>query len=359
MAQSPAQNLRPMQIRHTIAPALELLLGIPLGEGTSMTLSRRAAILAPLLAVACAFGIVFAETAQAAWPGGNGKIVFYKVDFLTGAAHIYSMNSQGQNQTDLSAVGSASQFDIQPSVSPNGKRIAFARAEALNATTMTGQLWTMNIDGTHQTNISNNGAVASESGPSWSEDGSKIVFVRQPSGSFPGDQGGGPATAGGSIWIRNANGKGTPRQLTSGPHDANPVMSPDGDLIAFSRPVAGARHLYVMKVDEGGTPKDLGVGSKPDWSPDSKRLVYGQGGFGPIMVIKVSDPSQTTTLAGLGNEAPVWSPDGTQIAFMHCTNTCQIALMSASGQNQHDITSDQSSSNQKPAWASVNSREDG
>jgi Tol biopolymer transport system component len=335
-----------------------------------MTLSRRAAVLsAPLLAVVCAFGIVFAQTAQAAWPGGNGKIVFYKVDFTTGAAHIYSMNTQGQDQTDLSAAGGGtSPFDFQPSVSPNGKRIAFTRAEVLDPTTipptMTGQLWTMNIDGSHQTNISNNGALASESGPSWTEDGSKILFVRQPSGTFPGDQTprGGlphPETAGGSIWIRNANGKGTPRQLTSGPHDANPVMSPDGDLIAFSRPVAGARHLFVMKADGKGTPKDLGLGSKPDWSPDSKRLVYGQGGFGPIMVMKVSDPSNPQTLTGLGTEAPAWSPDGTQIAFMHFTSfTSQIALMSATGQNQHDITGDQSSANQKPAWQSVRSRED-
>lgn len=327
-----------------------------------MTLSRRAAVLsAPLLAIACAFGIVFAQTAQAAWPGGNGKIVFYKVDFATGAAQIYSMNSRGQDQTNLSAAGGASQFDIQPSVSPDGRRIAFARAEVLNPTTMTGQLWTMNIDGSHQANISNNGPLASESGPSWTEDGSKILFVRQPSGSFPGDTGGGPATAGGSIWIRSANGKGTPHQLTPGPHDANPVMSPDGDLIAFSRPVAGARHLFVMKADGNGTPKDLGPGSKPDWSPDSKRLVYGQGGSGPIMVVKVSDPSKTRTLTGLGNEAPVWSPDGSQIAFMHCisfTAPCQIALMSATGKNPHDITSDQSSAKQKPAWQSVNSRED-
>jgi Tol biopolymer transport system component len=329
-----------------------------------MALSRRAAVMAaPLLAVACAFGIVFAQTAHAAWPGGNGKIVFYKVSFATMAAHIYSMNDEGQDQTDLTAAGGGtSQFDIQPSVSPNGRRIAFTRAEVLNPTTLTGQIWTMNLDGSDQTDISNNGPLASESGPTWTKDGSKILFVRQPSGSFPGDQGGGPATAGGSIWIRNAHGKGTPRQLTAGPHDSNPVMSPDGELIAFSRPVAGARHLFVMTAEgDDGTPRDLGQGSKPDWSPDSRRLVYGQGGSGPIMVVKVSDPSQKQTLAGVGNEAPSWSPDGTQIVFMHCISfnaPCQLALMSATGQNQHDITNDQTSADQKPWWASVKSKED-
>jgi Tol biopolymer transport system component len=324
---------------------------------------RTTAPAAALVAVACVFGIVFAPSAQATWLGGNGKIVFYKVDFTTGRDQIYSMNSDGQGQTNLTtAGGGTSQFDIQPSVSPNGKRIVFARAEVLNPTTITGQLWTMKMDGSDQTDISNNGAQASESGPSFTEDGSQVLFVRQPSGSFPGDQGGGPATAGGAIWIRNANGKGTPRQLTPGAHDANPVMSPDGDLIAFSRPVGGARHLFVMKADgDDGSAQDLGPGSKPDWSPDSTRLVYGQGGSGPIMVMKVSDPSKTQTLAGFGNEAPVWSPDGTQIAYMHCTSfnaPCQIALMSATGQNKHDITSDQTASNQKPAWQSLKSGEE-
>jgi TolB protein len=329
-----------------------------------MALSRRASMLAASLVVLiCAFGIVFAQAAQAAWPGNNGRIVFYKTDFVAMGSHIYSMTSQGHDQTDLTAAGGTSLFDIQPSVSADGKRIAFTRAEVIDpiAFTLTGQLWTMNIDGSHQTDISNNGALASESGPSWTEDGSKILFVRQPSGSFPGDAGPGPASAGGSIWIRNANGTGTPRQLTSGPHDANPVMSPDSDLIAFSRPTNGVRHLFVMKADGTGSLRDLGAGSKPDWSPDSKRLVYGQGGFGPIKVINVSDPTQVQTLAGFGNEAPVWSPDGTQIAYMHCISfnaPCQIALMSATGQNKHDITSDRSKTNQKPDWQSVNATED-
>ena len=287
-----------------------------------MALSRRTTVpAAALLAVACAFGIMFAQTAEAAWPGRNGKIVFYKFAFFPSmAAQIYSMNSRGHGQTNLSAAGGgAGQLDVQPSVSPDGQRIAFTRFDLASGS---AQIWIMKIDGSHQTDVSNDGAHASESGPSWTEDGSKILFVRQPPGSFPGDQGppsGGPASAGGSLWIRRANGKGTPRQLTRGLHDANPAMSPDGDLIAFSRPVAGARHLIVMKADGNGTPNDLGPGSKPDWSPDGRRLVYGQGGGGPVMVLKVSDPSNPQTLTGPGNEAPVWSPDGTKIAYMDCT----------------------------------------
>lgn len=320
---------------------------------------RRTATIAAIVAVVSIAAILSAQSALAAWPGGNGKIVFFKLGFSPTAgpmAQIYSIDSQGNGQQDLSAAGGgASQIDVQPNVSPNGKRIAFTRFDQASGS---AQLWTMKMDGSDQTDISNDGATASESGPAWTEDGSRILFVKQPPGSFPGDQGGGPSSAGGQIWIRRANGKGTPRQLTPGPNDANPAMSPEGDLLAFSRGMPGGRHLMVMKADGSSAPTDLGLGSKPDWSPDGTHIVYGQGGSGPIMVVKVSDPSDKKTLTAPGNEAPVYSPDGTQIAYVHCTFSqggplCQIALMSASGKGQHDITHDKLLSNQKPSWQSV------
>ena len=170
---------------------------------------------------------VLGGTADAAFSGTDGKLVFFKVssDDQQGPpsfVQIFSMNRPGNGQKNLSAKGGgAGQLDIQPSVSPNGQQIAFAR---FDPDTGSAQLWTMTFEGLKQTNVSNDGASFSESGPAWSADGSKLLFVRQPPGSFPGDQGGGPATAGGEIWIRNADGSGTPQQVTTGAHDANPVM---------------------------------------------------------------------------------------------------------------------------------------
>lgn len=303
--------------------------------------------LAAALIAAFAASLVLAQSAHAVWPGSNGKIVFWKFSGSMAApqAQIYSMDSSGLNQVDLSAAGGgANQLDVQPSVSPNGKRIAFAR---VNLSTGTSQIWTMKMNGSDQTNISHDIDVASESGPSWTEDGSQILFVKQgpknpPFGGF------------GSIWIRKANGTGTPHQLTAGPGDANPAMSPDGDLIAFSRAQPdGSRDLILMKSDGSGQ-TDLGPGSKPDWSPDGTEIAYGQGtGAGPITVLEVADPSQTRVQPGFGNEAPAWAPDGTQIVFIHCTGmfACEIWLMSATFQNPHPITNDNPlGSNQKPDW---------
>ena len=318
-----------------------------------MPLARRATKLSALLTIAFGAGLVFAQPAAAVWPGENGEIVFYKALIAPNGApisvQIYSMTSQGRQLTDLSAAGGgADRLDIQPSVSPNGKRIAFTRVDP---NTLAGQIWTMKIDGSQQTNISNDAAVASESGPAWTEDGSQVLFVRQPAG-IP------VFGSAGEIWVRRSNGKGTPRQLTSGFFDANPAMSPDGDLIALSRFnfQDGFRHLTVMKADGTGAPIDLGPGAKPDWSPDSKSLVYGQAGIGPIMVVNLSDPTHKRQLAGLFKEAPVWSPDGTQIVFLDCdptTHICQVALMTATGQNAHDITNDSIVTSNKPDWQRI------
>ena len=43
--------------------------------------------------------------------------------------------------------------------------------------------------------------------------------------------------------------------------------------------------------------------------------MYGQGGGGSVMVVNVSNPADKQTL-NLFGEAPVWSPDGTEIAFL-------------------------------------------
>jgi len=295
-----------------------------------------------LLALVGATVVVAAGTAGGVWSGDNGKLVFFKFSGNDEGpvAEIYSINSDGTDQTNLTAAGGAAgQVDIQPSVSPDGKSIAFTH---LDPDTQSAQVWTMRFNGSDRTDVSDNASDASESGPAWSADGTMLLFIRQPAGSFPGDQGGGPATAGGSIWIRDADGTGTPKQLTQGPNDANPVMSNDGTQIAFSRPAAGARHLFVMNADGSGTPTDLGQGAKPDWSPDDSHLVYGQGGMGPIMVVNVADPSDKQTLTEQGNEAPVWSPDGTKIAFQACSDSgCQIAVMNADGSGVHNVTDDE------------------
>lgn len=86
------------------------------------------------------------------------------------------------------------------------------------------------------------------------------------------------------LWLARTDGSAPARQLTHGWHDSEPVWSPDGRWVAFTRAerdaatgVVGKPQLWLLPVC-GGEPRrltdhPLGV-SAPVWSPDATRLAY-------------------------------------------------------------------------------------
>ena len=80
------------------------------------------------------------------------------------------------------------------------------------------------------------------------------------------------------LWIAATDGSTPPRRLTQGPYDGAPAMSPDGNWLAFLRPVPGGRaqiHLLPMSGGEAYpiTDHPLGAG-QPAWSRDSRAIAY-------------------------------------------------------------------------------------
>jgi hypothetical protein len=166
--------------------------------------------------------------------------------------------------------------------SPDGTLVAFVRGD---------DLWVANGDGTGQRPLTRTPKVL-ESGPSWLPGGNGIVYTAR--------------TADGTPQVRVFRlPTGPSRRLADG---SAATVSPQG-RIAY---VAGG------KVVVGGRPWDGATGfskvSDLAWSPDGSTLAYSatDAATGVPSIVVDDGSSQRFGPAGA---SPVWSPDGTRIAF--------------------------------------------
>ena len=100
----------------------------------------------------------------------------------------------------------------------------------------------------------------------------------------------------------------------------NVRISPDGTKIAYK--VLGG-NLFVINID-GSNKVDLGRGNNPQWSPDSKYLVYmvteddGYKFLSSDIFISPIDGSEKIQITNNEDQLemnPCFSPDGNQIAY--------------------------------------------
>ena len=108
---------------------------------------------------------------------------------------------------------------------------------------------------------------------------------------------------------------------------ADPQISPDGKTIVYARRSMDRKHdratgtLWIIDVASGTHRpllQDETVNSGPRFSSDGKRLVYLANSAGKsVLRVLHLDTSRSFALAQFEQApgAPVWSPDGTQIAF--------------------------------------------
>ena len=242
---------------------------------------------------------------------------------------IYLMKPDG---TGLVRLTNNSAFDINPVISPDGRKIAFASDRDGNY-----EIYVMNVDGTNPIRLTNNAAFDTD--PAWNSDGTKVLFTTTRDGNNEIYQMNADGTnqtnvsndpaasdshaqfnnndtkivflSGQQVWIMDANGSNK-MQLTNetAPLTVNPTFSPDGNKIAFRK----IRDVHVMNLDgtnQVNLTNSNTLDNEPSYSPDGNKIAFKSFRDGNFEIYSMNaDGSNQTRLTNttfaVSDSEPYW-----------------------------------------------------
>jgi Tol biopolymer transport system component len=221
------------------------------GVGTTGLSKVRGALGASVL-LAAVMLMLAAGSADAAFPGQNGKIAFSKENFRTGGSGIFAIDPDGGGQERL-----GSGYGYSPSWSADGEQVVFVASSGEREREFNEDIFVMNADGSNRRQITDTRAY--ESSPSFFPDGETIAFARYSERN------------GADVFAVKLDGSGLTK-LTDDPgfYEESVAVSPDGQKIAFSR-YGRSSDVFVMDADGSGPVNVTKTGRvdefEMDWSP--------------------------------------------------------------------------------------------
>ena len=239
--------------------------------------------------------------------------------------------------------------------SPNSDRLSF-----IQSSTSTAIQSGLYIVETNDSNPMRLTSLKVHTGGNWSKDGSKVAFTVEDEYQ----QG---------TYVRNPNGVNEYRLTTT--IDSNPMWSPVTNKIAYVSETNSKSDIYLMN-DDGSNIKRLTndeyIKGDISWSPDGRYILFvsRHNCWDPINLLSncssatrekesgekldpdIYDPEiyivdtrqdnpepKQLTHNSVLDEAPVWSPDGSKIAFVsYLDGDAEIFTMSSTGDNQQRLT---------------------
>jgi len=255
----------------------------------------------------------------------------------------------------FSAVTNFPGVEAQPSLSPDGRSVAFASNRDGHYDIYVGL-----VTGGSLVRITNDPNLKAR--PRWSPDGTKIAYSRlnesglwdiwqipalggtprrlvlnamDPAWSPDGRSLAYANSSTGSIWIADSSGQNA-RAITQPPEPPSmaldPSFSPDGRRLAFAFRTGGPYgELAVANLASGKVSRltdDHVLALSPAWSPDSRFIYFASGRGGAVNIWKIAasggEPDQIT--AGQGQDAELdVSSDGKRMVFSTYRENINIA----------------------------------
>ncbi len=254
--------------------------------------------LIPVLAI---LALAVPGAAHAASP--TGAVVFSKTTTLEGTAKggLFAVKDGHLNQLTEDPT------DTEPSFSPDGRTIAFARD---------GDIYSVRPDGSGERHLTSGTAI--DSVPKVSPNGRYVVFERR-------ETAGGPT----SLFTVGATGGGL-HQLTSGGDDREAAFSPDGKAIVFVRATATGSEasnddLYSIRPSGSGLARLTATGGVDEFAPRyfAGGILFSRGessegpaAYADIYTMRRDGSKRKPLVAGVGSAyVEDVSPDGRMVIF--------------------------------------------
>ncbi len=204
-------------------------------------------------------------------------------------------------------------FLSRPRISPDGERVAYVATEIdKRKHVYRSAIWMASTAGGEARRMTAEPANATD--PSWSPDGKFLAFLSEREGEASRISGSEQKTLGkdkAQIWLLPTDG-GEARQLTFLPHGASsPVWSPDGQSLVFSALVGPLDE----ETEEGKPLPKVRVIDRLWYRLDGVGFIYDRRSHLFLSSVHGGEPVQLTD-GDWDDGDPVWSPDGSQIAFV-------------------------------------------
>ena len=248
-----------------------------------------------LLVAALALAVLAPASAEATFPGANGKILSVAPSAGAGCQLLIDPTSGAQSQPGACPAGQH--------VSPDGTRVVGSVTSTTNPFVQDTRV--QNLDGTNKIDFPGSDEIGAFS--SWSHDGQYIaIFDTLPTSECCNES---------ILSYARADGVGGKHQLGSG-YETDPTWSRFGRIALWTTLNDNPRFRTFTPGGCCGTDfEGQFFGNSLDWDPTADRLAFNRGDAivetAPDLVVQ----QVLTTGPEIGNAPPRYSPDGQKILY--------------------------------------------